>query len=270
MNRFYQKVALVTGAANGIGKASMSRLAREGATVIGIDVDTTGLYAAVRELTDDGFDATAVAADVMSEEEIDAAYRVVDSQTGGRLDVSLHIAGNSMFGTVEGLATADWERIWQLNVRSTIICCRNAVQRMKKSGGGAIVNMSSISGIAGDPGWGPYNSAKAAIWNLTQCLAWEVGRYNIRANAICPGPIGTERMLGSLDAAPEQAAAYQRSNPLGRIGTPDECAAAICFLASDDASYVNSTMLVCDGGLTGVTGQPRFDLTTYNFDGGGS
>ncbi len=267
MNRFQDRIALVTGAANGIGKATMNRLAREGATVLAVDNRADDLEAAAGALADDGRNIATFAADVTDEAALEAAYRRLDEMAGGRLDVSVHVAGNSMFGTVESLASADWERLWRLNVLSTVICCRLAVCRMKASGGGAIVNMSSISGLAGDPGWGPYNSAKAAIWNLTQCLAWEVGRYNIRANAICPGPIGTQRMLRSLEAAPDQQAAYLASNPLGRIGTPDECAAAICFLASDDASYVNSTMLVCDGGLTGATGQPRFDMESYRFGG---
>ena len=267
MNRFQDRIALVTGAANGIGKACMNRLAREGATVVAVDRKAGDLEAAAGALADEGMNVTAVAADVMEESRIEDAFSRLDAIGGGRLDVSIHVAGNSMFGTVEGLASADWERLWRLNVLSTVVCCRLAIPRMKASGGGAIVNMSSISGLAGDPGWGAYNCAKAAIWNLTQCLAWEVGRYNIRANAICPGPIGTERMLGSLADAPEQAAAYNASTPLGRIGTPEECAAAICFLASDEASFVNSTMLVCDGGLTGATGQPRFDMETYRFDG---
>ncbi|MCE2518846.1 MAG: SDR family oxidoreductase [Alphaproteobacteria bacterium] len=267
MNRFEDRVALVTGAANGIGRATMERLAGEGATVVAVDHEAGDLADAVGPLKDEGRNVTAVVADVMEESGIEAAFATLDDMPDGRLDASIHIAGNSMFGTIEDLASDDWERLWRLNVLSTVICCRLAVRRMKRVGGGAIVNMSSISGLAGDPGWGAYNAAKAAIWNLTQCLAWEVGRYNIRANAICPGPIGTPRMLGSLEAAPEQAAAYARSTPLGRIGTPEECAAAICFLASDDASFVNSTMLVCDGGLTGVTGQPRFDMDSYSFAG---
>ena len=267
MNRFDGKVALVTGAASGIGRATMERLAREGANVIAVDQETGTLNEAVSRLKAGGANVIAVVADVMDESAIEAAFATLDDMTAGQLDVSIHIAGNSMFGTIEGLASGDWERLWRLNVLSTVICCRLAVLRMKATGGGAIVNMSSISGLAGDPGWGAYNSAKAAIWNLTQCLAWEVGRHNIRANAICPGPIGTKRMLGSLQTAPEQARAYAQSTPLGRIGTPEECAAAICFLASDDASFVNSTMLVCDGGLTGATGQPRFDMDFYSFGG---
>ena len=269
MNRFDGRICFVTGAANGIGRATAVRLAREGASVIAADREAADLDRVVGALRDEGRDVVPAVCDVMEEAQIEAAFARADEVGGGRLDVSIHVAGNSAFGAVESLPSAEWERLWRLNVLSTVICCRLAAARMKASGGGAIVNMSSISGMAGDPGWGPYNSAKAAIWNLTQCLAWEVGRHGVRANAVCPGPIGTERMLGSLADAPEQAEAYRRSTPLGRIGTPEECAAAICFLASDDASFVNSTTLVCDGGLTGVTGQPRFDMETYAFDGGG-
>ncbi len=266
--RFAGRVALVTGAANGIGRACMERLASEGATVIALDRKAGELEAAAAALVGTGARVVPAVADVMDEDAIQTAFARADAVAGGRLDIALHIAGNSAFGPVESLASAEWERLWRLNVLSTVICCRLAVARMKAAGG-AIVNMSSISGLAGDPGWGAYNSAKAAIANLTRCLAWEVGRYNIRANAVCPGPIATRRMLASLDSAPDQAAAYRRCNPLGRLGTPAECAAAICFLASDEASFVNATTLTVDGGLTGATGQPRFDLDAYAFDGGG-
>ncbi len=267
MKRFDGKVALVTGGGNGIGKACVERLAHEGAKVFAADFKPDDAKAVAGALTETGHDVTAVVADVMVEHDLERLFRQIDDDAG-RLDVSLHIAGNSMFGLIENLESTDWERLWRLNVLSTVICCREAVNRMKTTGGGAIVNMASISGLRGDPGWATYNAAKASIINLTQCLAWEVGRYQIRANAICPGPIGTERMLGSLESDPGMRETYNKSNPLGRVGTPEECAAAILFLASDDASFVNGTTLVADGGLTSATGQPRFDMDSYSFDGG--
>jgi len=267
MARFDGKVALVTGGGNGIGKACVQRLAAEGAKVFAADHRAADVKLVAGRLRAEGHDVTAVVADVMEEHDLERLFRKIDDEAG-RLDVSLHIAGNSMFGLIENLESAGWERLWRLNVLSTVICCREAIKRMKNNGGGAIVNMASISGLRGDPGWATYNAAKAAIINLSQCLAWEVGRYHIRANAICPGPIGTERMLGSLESDPEMREAYNKSNPLGRIGTPEECAAAILFLASDDASFVNGTTLVADGGLTSATGQPRFDMDSYSFNGG--
>jgi NAD(P)-dependent dehydrogenase (short-subunit alcohol dehydrogenase family) len=120
--------------------------------------------------------------------------------------------------------------------------------------GGAIVNMASISGLAGDPGWGAYNAAKAAVINLTGTLAWEEGRNGIRVNAVAPGPIASPRMLATIGAA--EVEAYKRASAVGRLGTPEEAAAAILFLASDEASFVTGTTLVVDGGLTARTGQP--------------
>ena len=267
MARFDGKVALVTGGGNGIGKACVQRLAADGAKVYAADLKADDVKLVADDLRAGGHDVTPVVIDVTVEQDLERLFRLIDDDGAG-IDMSLHIAGNSMFGLIEHLESSDWERLWRLNVLSTVICCREAVNRMKTTGGGAIVNMASISGLRGDPGWATYNVAKAAIINLTQCLAWEVGRYHIRANAICPGPIGTERMLGSLESDPQMRETYERSNPLGRIGTPEECAAAILFLASDEASYVNGTTLVADGGLTSATGQPRFDLDNYSFDGG--
>ena len=269
MKRFENKTAFVSGGANGIGEACVRRLASEGAAVVVADVEGADLERLTARLAAAGHRVSGVAADVMDEAEVGRAFEHVDAVSGGRLDVSLHIAGDSRFGLVEDLASAEWERLWRLNLLSTVLCCRHAVARMKAGGGGAIVNMASISGLAGDPGWAAYNTAKAAVVNLSRCLAWEVGGHGIRVNAICPGPIGTRRMLRSLQGDAAMQAAYRASTPLGRIGTPEECAAAILFLASEDAAFVNATALVCDGGLTAATGQPRFDPSTHAFDGGG-
>ncbi|MEX2647804.1 MAG: SDR family oxidoreductase [Alphaproteobacteria bacterium] len=254
--RFAGKVALITGAASGIGRACLMRLAREGARVFGVDVATEKLAAVIAEAKGEGLAAEAITADVMREADLEAAFARVDQQAG-RLDVAQFVAGGSRFGALAKTPTEEWERIIRLNVLSTVIGCRLAVARMKPAKSGSIVTMASISGLRGDPGWAPYNAAKAAIINLTQSLAWEVGRHGIRVNAVCPGPIGTERMLRSLvDDAMRRA--YDECCALGRIGTPEEVAAAMAFLASDDADFVTGAALVVDGGLTATTGQPRY------------
>ncbi len=125
---------------------------------------------------------------------------------------------------------------------------------MRRRGSGSIVNMASISGLRGDPGWAAYNSAKAGVIALTQSLAWEVGHYGIRVNAICPGPIASQRMVKALPEG--MLDAYNQACAIGRMGTPEEVAAAILFLASDDASFITGASLVADGGLTARTGQP--------------
>jgi meso-butanediol dehydrogenase/(S,S)-butanediol dehydrogenase/diacetyl reductase len=259
------KIALVTGGGAGIGEACVHALRDRGATVVVADISRE---AAERVAGEAGGGATAVTADMADEGQVRAMIEGVVADHG-RLDVAVNNAGIGGDQVPTGeYPVESWRKVLSVNLDGVFLCMRHELPAMVANGGGAIVNMASISGLAGDPGWGAYNAAKAAVINMTQSLAWEVGRYGIRANAICPGPIGTERMLGSLESDPKMKAIYDASTPIRRIGTPEECAAAILFLASDDASFVNATTLVCDGGLTGATGQPRFDLDSYSFDGG--
>ena len=164
--------------------------------------------------------------------------------------------GIAVAGYVSDLPWSEWERLFAWNIESTVRSCRLAVARMRAAGGGSIVNMSSISGLRGDPGWAAYNTVKAAIINLTECLAWEVGGDGIRVNAVCPGPIASPRMIDSLPAGSDFVSAYNEAVALGRMGRPEEVAAAIAFLACEDASFVSGAHLVVDGGLTARTGQP--------------
>ena len=252
--RFSGRRALVTGGAGGMGGAVSRRLAREGAEVVVVDVDAEAGRRLVAELTEEGARVSFVAVDVS---DIEALSAVVVG--AGPLDVLVNVAGGSAPGLVADLEPAAWERLFRLNVTSTVAAARAAIPAMRGRGG-AIVTMASISGLAGDPGWGAYNAAKAAIINLTQTLAWEEGRHGIRVNAIAPGPIASPRMIATIDEAEQRA--YRRHSALARLGRPEEAAAAILFLASDDASFVTGATLVVDGGLTARTGQPTaFDAT---------
>lgn len=259
-SRFAEKIAVVSGGADGMGAACAERLAAEGARVFILDVDGDKAGRLAEKLTAAGHRAAALPADVMDEAALGRALAAVEAETG-RIDVLINIAGGSAPGLVGELDTAVWDRLYALNVRSTVIACRAVLPAMRRQGGGSIVNMASISGLRGDPGWGAYNAAKAAIINLTQTLAWEEGRNGIRANAICPGPIASSRMVASLPGE-GVVGIYDRACALGRIGQPSEAAAAILFLASEDASFVTGAALVVDGGLTARTGQPTaFDET---------
>jgi meso-butanediol dehydrogenase / (S,S)-butanediol dehydrogenase / diacetyl reductase len=258
--RFADKVAVVSGGADGMGAASVERLAAEGARVFALDIDGPKAERLAAKLAAAGYKAAGLAADVMDEAGLTRALAAVEAEAG-RIDVLINIAGGSAPGLVAELETAVWDRLYALNLRSTVIACRAVLPAMRRQRAGSIVNMASISGLRGDPGWAAYNAAKAAIINLTQSLAWEEGRHGIRANAVCPGPIASSRMVASL---PGQGGVgiYDRASALGRIGQPSEAAAAILFLASDDASFVTGAALVVDGGLTARTGQPTaFDET---------
>ena len=258
--RFAGKTAVVSGGADGMGAACVERLAGEGAKVFALDRDGAKAERLAAKLAAAGHDVAALEADVMEEPALTGALAEVETRAG-RIDVLINIAGGSAGGLIADLDLAVWDRLYALNVRSTVIACRAVLPAMRRQGSGSIVNMASISGLRGDPGWAAYNAAKAAIINLTQSLAWEEGRHGIRANAICPGPIASPRMVASLPGA-GTVSSYDRACALGRIGQPQEAAAAILFLASEDASFVTGAALVVDGGLTARTGQPtEFDQT---------
>jgi meso-butanediol dehydrogenase/(S,S)-butanediol dehydrogenase/diacetyl reductase len=256
-NRFQDKVAIVSGGADGMGAACVTQLAAEGAQVFALDVKEEMAKALAARLSASGAKVEALRADVLNEAELNAALASV-VETAKRVDVLINIAGGSAPGIIADIDLDVWDRLYRLNVRSTLIACRAVLPSMRNRGKGSIVNMASISGLRGDPGWAAYNSAKAGIISLTQSLAWEEGQYGIRVNAICPGPVGSERMLATISA--EELEEYNQACALGRIGMAHELAEAILFLASDQASFVTGAALVADGGLTARTGQPtRFD-----------
>ncbi len=274
--RFQGKVALVTGAASGIGAATARRLAREGARVAVADVNEAGARDVARHIEASGGAAMAVRADVADPADVAAMIaRAVDAW--GRLDALHNNATVVESGPIERLTLEGWNRTLAVNLTATFLGIKYAVPVMKGQGGGAIVNTASISGLSGDWGLAAYNAAKAAVINLTRTAAIELARHRIRVNSVCPGGIATP-LLGSLlgDNAPvahwsvagrtgdglsdEQRRTYRRrleqAHPLGRLGTADEIAAVACFLLSEDASFVTGAALVADGGITAHTGIP--------------
>ena len=254
--RFGGRVALVTGGASGIGAATARRLRTEGARVAIGDLNESLGSGLAKELGADSGGAFFQAVDVA---DLASVERLVEATVErlGRLDVLVNNAGIGSFGETPDLDPEQWHRVIAVDLHSVFYGCRAAIPHLRRGGGGAIVNTASISGLAGDYGFPAYNAAKGAVANYTRTLAVDHAKDGIRTNAVCPGPIDTP-LAAPLVSSPVVMAEYARAIPMGRVGRADEVAAAIAFLASDDASYVNGVCLEVDGGLLAHTGQPNF------------
>lgn len=246
--RFARKVAIVTGAASGIGAALTKLLVSQGAQVLAADIDKETLGA--------GSPGVATfACDVASSQQVNA---MIDEaiQRFGRIDILVNNAGTGSFGETPDVDDETWNKVFAINVNSIMYACRAAIPHMRKQGGGAIINTASISGLYADYGFTAYNASKGAVINYTRALAIDHGRDNIRVNAVCPGFIAGTRLTSALDDLPVRPL-WDKVIPLGRGGSADEIAKVAAFLASDEASYVTGSILVADGGLTAHTGQPN-------------
>ena len=248
--RFEQKVVVVTGAGHGIGRASALRFAREGGQVVVVDVNGDSAAETVGRIVEGGGAAHALAVDVSDERAVDGLGAEVAARHG-RVDVLHNNAGRLRAGSVTELAVEEWDRTFAVNVRSMFLVSRALIPLMRPRGG-AIVNTASTSGLVGEMGIPAYNSSKGAVVNLTRQLAADYTREGIRVNCVCPGWIPTgfnDPVLEGLTDE-EVEAMVVATVPMGRQGTPEEIAAAVAFLASDDATYVTGHALVVDGGLT--------------------
>ncbi len=246
--RLAGKVAVVTGAAAGIGRATAVLFAREGARVVAADLDGRGLERLAGSLDAEVF---TVVADVSIDED---ARRIVDTalETYGDLHVLVANAGIIPLGTLADSTADDWDHVMGIDGRGMFLTCKYAAAAMAGAGhGGSIVCLSSISGMAGQKGQATYGPAKFVATGLTKHLAVELAEQGIRVNAVAPGTINTERVqrLPDEPGGTEYLEAIVAQHPLGRLGEPVEVAAAILFLASDDASFVTGAVLPVDGGF---------------------
>jgi meso-butanediol dehydrogenase/(S,S)-butanediol dehydrogenase/diacetyl reductase len=252
MERFAGKVVLVTGAASGIGAATTRRFSDEGAAVVMVDRDerklreTAASFPAERTKT--------VVADVADLAAVERLVREAVEQFG-RLDVLVNNAGVVAKGTVTELAVEDWRRVMAVDVDAVFYCTRAAVPHLIAAKG-CIVNVSSVSGLGGDWGMSFYNAAKGAVTNFTRALALDLGAHGVRVNAVNPTLTWTGLTVG-MEKDQALMAKFQERIPLGRPGEPEDVAAVIAFLASEDARFVTGVNLPVDGGLGASNGQPR-------------
>jgi NAD(P)-dependent dehydrogenase (short-subunit alcohol dehydrogenase family) len=253
--RFAGKVAVVTGAAGGIGRATCSLLARDGARVVAVDLERGLLDAVVDAVAAAGSEALAVVADVSSAADV---QRYLDEATRrfGGVDFLVNNAGiEGVVRPLEDYPEDVFERVMAVNVRGVFLGLKYAHPVLRARGGGAIVNLSSIAGITGNPMVSAYIASKHAVIGLTRSAAMSYPAAGIRVNAVLPAPIDT-RMMRSLEEgfAPGAGEVLRQTMtaqiPLGRYGAPEEVAAVIAFLLSDDARYVNGSLYTVDGGMT--------------------
>ncbi len=251
-NRFKDKVALVTGGASGIGAATVRRFVAEGARVMIADLNSEWGNALASELGPDN--SSFMTVDVSDE----AAVINLVKQTienFGRIDILVNNAGIGHSAKTPDIGTEDWLRVVSVNLHAVFYACKAVIPQMRAQGGGTIVNTASISGLGGDLTFGAYNASKGAVVNYTRTLAMDHGPDNIRTNAVCPGAVDTPIIAPAFDL-PGVKDAYARAVPLRRVATSEDIAAAILFLASDDARHINGVNLPVDGGMTASAGQP--------------
>ena len=242
-----EKTAIVTGGGSGIGRAAALRFAKEGAKVVVADIDSIDGEETANYIREHEGSSIFVKTDVADPEQIKRLIETTTSTFGG-----LHImfnnagVGNSEVRSVD-LSVEEWDRVVDINLKGVFLGIKYAVPALNKSGGGSIINTSSLLGLKGQKFVSAYNASKAGVVVLTQNAALEYGKYHIRVNAIAPGVIDT-KIIDNWKQNERKWPIISRANALGRIGTPEEVANAVLFLASDEASFITGTTLSVDGG----------------------
>lgn len=251
MQRFENKVVIVTGAASGIGAATARRFASEGACVVVVGHRRGDLDAVIADLPSDR--TLSYAADVSSSASVNELMQATIDHFK-KLDVMVNNAGVFAGGDPATIEDDQWRKVLATDLDGVFYCCRAAIPHLKKTKG-CIVNTASVSGLGGDWGMSPYNAAKGGVVNLTRALAMDLGRDGVRVNSVCPSLTRTGMTTDMLNNETTMAKFKERI-PLGRPCEPEEIASVIAFLASSDASFMTGSNVVVDGGVSASNGQP--------------
>ena len=242
------KIALITGAGSGIGRATSMIFAREGARLVLADVVEPGGQETLRMVKELGADAIFFKTDVAKSSDVDAVVAKA-VETFGRLDCAFNNAGIAGAGRLTHEYSEDqWNRVISINLTGVWLCMKAEITQMLTQGAGSIVNTSSIMGLTGAIRVPAYTAAKHGVAGLTKAAALEYGRHGIRINAVCPAPIYTPLLASTFENRPDVEERYARSEPLKRIGQPEEVGEAVAWLCSDRASYVTGLPMPVDGG----------------------
>ena len=247
MHRLENKRVVITGAASGIGRAAAQLMVAEGARVLIADLDAAAAGLAAREIGDH---ALGMAVDVMDEDSVATMISRAVTEFGGLDVLCNHVGGSNPRKDLDllSLDLAEWDRVMALNARSTVVASRLALPHMIEGGGGSIINTVSVAGLAGDTLQCAYGAAKAAVIRLTQYVATQYGRNNVRCNAVAPGAVLTPALRDNLPT--ETIADIRSHNALDLIGDPEDIGWAMVYLASEESRYMTGQTLVLDGGLT--------------------
>jgi 2-hydroxycyclohexanecarboxyl-CoA dehydrogenase len=249
ISRLIGKAALVTGAAQGIGRAIATRLAEEGAKVAIADIQEDGAASTAAELTSAGLQARAVTLDVTSLDSAINAVAAVERELGP-VDILVNNAGWDKLEPFVDSTSETWDRVIAINFRGVLNCCKAVIPGMQARGGGKIVSISSDAGRVGSLGEAVYSGCKAGIIAFSKTLARELARNKINVNVVCPGPTETALLRGVMEKQPKVLEAMVRGIPMRRLGQPQDLAGAVAFFASPDADYATGQVISISGGLT--------------------